>query len=349
MEKEENHSNIQSRKWQLTINNPSKKGYDHETIKQKVFTLKSLRYFCLSDEVAKSHHIHVYLLLSSPVRFSTLKKLFPESHIEKAYGSSAQNRDYVFKEGDKWSKDKKKETNLPDTHEEWGDLPEERQGKRNDLVNLYEMLTEGKSNYEILEEQPELMAQIERMDKVRQIIQEEQYKDVFRNLEVTYIYGDTGSGKTRSVMERYGYSNVFRVTNYKHPFDQYKSQDVIVFEEFYNSLPIKEMLVYLDGYPIALPCRYADKVACYTKVYILSNIDLKDQYLEIQTYTPEVWRAFLRRIQTVQVFKSGKVTNYNLLDYMYEFQMMTAEQTSLCPFKEEMSDGKETTHHKRNL
>ena len=122
-----------------------------------------------------------------------------------------------------------------------------------------------------------------------------------------------------------------------------------MFEEFYNSLPIKEMLVYLDGYPIALPCRYADKVACYTKVYILSNIDLKDQYLEIQTYTPEVWRAFLRRIQTVQVFKSGKVANYNLLDYMYEFQMMTAEQTSLCPFKEEMSDGKETTHHKRNL
>lgn len=43
--------------------------------------------------------------------------MFPKAHIEKAYGSSVQNRDYVFKEGEKWSKDKRRETNLSDTHE----------------------------------------------------------------------------------------------------------------------------------------------------------------------------------------------------------------------------------------
>ena len=77
MEKEENHSNIQSRKWQLTINNPSKKGYDHETIKQKVFTLKSLRYFCLSDEVAKSAYsartAHPFRRNGAPFRFKLSK------------------------------------------------------------------------------------------------------------------------------------------------------------------------------------------------------------------------------------------------------------------------------------
>ncbi|MCM1189421.1 MAG: hypothetical protein NC541_09010 [bacterium] len=46
--------------------------------------------------------------------------------------------------------DKKRETDLPDTHEEWGELPEERQGERNDLTALYEMIAEGKSNYGIL-------------------------------------------------------------------------------------------------------------------------------------------------------------------------------------------------------
>lgn len=326
---------IQGRKWQLTINNPLEKGYTHEAIKRNVISWKSLRYYCMSDEVAKTHHTHVYLLFQSPVRFTTIKRLFPEAHIEKAYGSSAQNRDYVFKEGEKWAKDKKKETNLPDTHEEWGILPEERQGERNDLSTLYELISEGKSNYDILEEQPEFINQIERMDKVRQIIQEESYKEVFRKLEVAYLFGDTGSGKTRSIMEQYGYANVFRVTNYKHPFDMYKGQDVIAFEEFQGSIPINQMLIYLDGYPVMLPCRYSDKVACYTKAYILSNIDLKEQYPDIQQYNPETWKAFLRRIHKVQVFQNGTQKEYRLFDYLYEFHMLTAEQMKFCPFQED--------------
>lgn len=332
---EEEISSVQSRKWQLTINNPLEKGYTHDAIKKNIQMLKSLRYFCLSDEVAKTHHTHVFLLFHSPVRFSTIKRLFPEAHIEKSYGSSAQNRDYIFKEGEKWSKDRKRETNLPDTHEEWGELPEERQGERKDLAALYEMISAGKSNYDILEEQPDFIAQLERMDRVRQIIQEENFKEVFRKLEVLYLFGDTGSGKTRSVMERYGYANVFRVTNYKHPFDQYKGQDVIVFEEFQNSIPINQMLIYLDGYPVTLPCRYSDKVACYTKAYILSNIPLKEQYPDIQDYSPETWKAFLRRIHKVQVFQNGRVETYSLFEYLNEFQMLTAEQMKLCPFRED--------------
>lgn len=332
---EEEISSVQSRKWQLTINNPLEKGYTHDAIKKNIQMLKSLRYFCLSDEVAKTHHTHVFLLFHSPVRFSTIKRLFPEAHIEKSYGSSAQNRDYIFKEGEKWSKDRKRETNLPDTHEEWGELPEERQGERNDLAALYEMISAGKSNYDILEEQPDFIAQLERMDRVRQIIQEENFKEVFRKLEVLYLFGDTGSGKTRSVMERYGYANVFRVTNYKHPFDQYKGQDVIMFEEFQSSIPINQMLIYLDGYPVMLPCRYSDKVACYTKAYILSNIPLKEQYPDIQDYSPETWKAFLRRIHKVQVFQNGRVETYSLFEYLNEFRMLTAEQMKLCPFRED--------------
>lgn len=328
-------SDIQSRKWQLTINNPLKYEYTHDSVKQKLFSLKSLQYFCISDEIAGQHHTHIYICFSSPVRFSTLKNRFPQAHIEKAYGTSTQNRDYVFKEGDKWAHDKKHGTNLADTHEEWGEMPVERQGARNDYAELYEMIQDGMSNYEILEEKPDFISQIERMDRVRQTIQEEAYKDIFRNLEVTYMYGDTGAGKTRSVMEKYGYANVFRVTNYKHPFDQYKGQDVVIFEEFHDSLPITQMLMYLDGYPVTLPCRYADKVACFTKVYLLSNRDLREQYLTIQESSPETWRALLRRIHTVQVFKQGKVLTYSLFDYLLEFQLLTAEQISLLPFEEE--------------
>lgn len=325
---------IQSRKWQITINNPIPKGYTHEKIKMELQALKSLEYCCMSDEIANTHHTHMYIYFKNPVRFSTLKNRFSEAHIEKAYGTSAQNRDYVFKEGDKWAHDKKKETNLVDTHEEWGEMPVERQGARNDYAELYEMIQKGMSNYEILEENPDMIKQIERIDRVRQTIREEEFKDIFRKLEVTYIYGDTGAGKTRSIMEKYGYSKIFRVTNYQHPFDHYQGQDVIIFEEFHNSLPITQMLLYLDGYPVMLPCRYTDKVACYTKVFILSNTKLQNQYLDIQQYSPETWEAFLRRIHNVQVFKDGTIKLYTLMDYLYGFHLLTAKQFSLIPFKE---------------
>lgn len=100
-------------------------------------------------------------------------------------------------------------------------------------------------------------------------------------------------------MEKYGYRNVYRVTNYAHPFDNYKGEKVIVFEEFRSSLPIADMLKYLDGYPVMLPCRYADKVACYETVYLISNIPLEQQYPNVQHDEPETYAAFLRRIHAV--------------------------------------------------
>lgn len=329
---------IKSRKWQITLNNPQPKGYTHEKIKAELHALKSLKYYCMSDEIGNTYHTHIYVCFSSPVRFSTLKNRFPQAHLEKAYGSSNENKDYIYKNG-KWVNDKKKETNLADTHEEWGTLPEERQGARNDYAELYELIQEGKSNFAIIDEKPDFINQLERIDRVRQIVQEEAFKEIFRNLSVSYFYGETGSGKTRSIMENFGYSNVYRVTNYKHPFDQYQGQDVIVFEEFQSSLPINQMLIYLDGYPIALPCRYADKIACYTKVYILSNIDIREQYTDIQHHNEETWKAFLRRINTIKVFTQNNAREYTVKDYFDAFRYLTEKELQEIPF-DNHKDGK---------
>jgi hypothetical protein len=294
----------QSRKWQLTINNPLDYGFTHDKIKSNLLELKSLIYWVMSDEVGEegTYHTHVFIACSSAVRFSTIKNLFGESHLEMANGTSQQNRDYIFKEG-KWAKDKKKETNLSETHEEYGEMPVERQGSRNDLHDLYDMIKEGMTNYEILEDNPQYMLNVDKIERARQIMKEEKYKSTFRELDVTYIFGSTGSGKTRGVMEQYGYENVFRVTDYLHPFDSYKNQDVIIFEEFRSSLKVQDMLNYLDGYPLELPCRYMNRVACYTKVFIISNIDFTDQYIEVQNKYSETWKAFVRRVK--------KIVHYN--------------------------------------
>lgn len=312
--------NKQSRKWQITINNPADKGITHESLKQAISTLKSIVYYCLADEIGlgkETPHTHLFLAAKNGIRFSTIKNMFPEAHLESAHGTSAENREYIQKTG-KWQNDPKADTSIDGTFEEWGELPAEKQGERTDLADLYDMLKCGMSNFEILEENPDHILNLDKLERVRQTIREEEYKTTFRNLEVTYIWGATNTGKTRSVMEKYGYDNVFRATSYLHGgFDTYHGQDIIIFEEFRSSLKIQEMLCYLDGYPVELPCRYVNKVACFTKVFLISNIDLTDQYRNIQHESVATWEAFLRRIQKV-IFYTGvnEFTEYTTQEYL---------------------------------
>lgn len=302
-----------SRKWQITINNPKEKGFTHEYIAAKVGEMKNVMYWCMADEIGENgtYHTHIYLHGVNAIRFSTIKKRFEGGHFEMAKGTSQQNRDYVKKEG-KWLNDKKHETCVDGTFEEFGECPIERQGARNDLNDLYAMIKEGLSNYDILEQNPSFMLNLDKIEHARQIVNEERYRHDWRTLDVTYIYGTTGTGKTRGVMERYGYESVFRVTDYLHPFDNYKGQDVIVFEEFRSSIRISDMLNYLDGYPLELPCRYNNKVACFTKVYIITNISLSEQYTSVQKESPETWLAFLRRIHHVIQYKGHDILSHNV-------------------------------------
>ena len=311
----------QSRKYLFTINDPAPKGFTHDKIKDVLMSFKGIRYYCMADEQGSCYHTHVYAVFSSPVRFSTVQKRFEFlAHIETAYGSSEANRAYLLKEGEKWENSGKQETKIEGSFFEWGTMPQEHQGARNDLSFLYEMVKEGYSNYEILENNPDFMLRLTDIERARQTIKSEENRTMFRTLETTYIYGDTATGKTRYVMEKYGYENTYRVTDYKHPFDSYKNEDIVVFDEFSSHLRIQDMNNYLDGYPLDLPCRYANRQACYTKVYIISNIDLKQQYTGVQFNDFAIWQAFLRRIHRVIKFDShGRRIEYTIKDYLNGF------------------------------
>jgi len=134
--------------------------------------------------------------------------------------------------------------------------------------------------------------------------------NTWRDVRVSYIHGPTGVGKTRGIVENAGESpaDVYRVTDYKHPFDNYRGQSVLLLEEFRSSLPIEQMLVYLDGYYCELPCRYANKVAGWDEVYIVTNIPLDEQYLRVQQNHPETWDALLRRIDAQVHMGDHRVT-----------------------------------------
>lgn len=340
-------SNVSTRKWQITINNPLDHGFTHEHI---ISLLSSIRgksyYFCLCDEEGEeceTLHTHVFMYRKSPFTAEYINSLFPQCHREKAYGTPLENRAYILKDGEKFHKDKDGHysytdskgqlhigINYSDTFYESGTCPEEHQGVNTSDEMVIDMVRLGRSNEEIIESVPSSFKHLDKIDRVRSIFRDEKFRNSWRDLHVVYIFGKTGVGKTRSVMEKHGYTNVYRVTDYKHPFDTYDGQDVILFEEFRSGLKHGDMLNYLDGYPLLLPCRYFDRQACYTKVYMISNLPPTDQYTGIDT---ETRNAFFRRIHEVIEYESSeKIVHYNsVFDYIHRSDWWIGLGGDDCP------------------
>ena len=295
----------------------------------------------MADEIGTqgTPHIHIYVCFTSRVRWSTLKKHFTEAHIEIAHGSVEDNIMYIKKDG-KWKDTEKEETKIEDSYEEWGEVPKQK-GNNQDMAELYRLIKDGYTDTEIFEINNDYIREVDRINKIRTTLLIDKFKDTRRNIKVIYISGATGTGKTRGVLDTHGDSNVYRVSDYKHPFDYYSCQPVLCFDEFRSSLRLSDMLNYMDIYPIQLPSRYSNKVACYETVYVVSNWKLEAQYPEIQQHDQESWSAFLRRIHEIHIYNSnGTIDIYDSVQAYFDrgtkfhpAEKEEAEQLNL-PFKD---------------
>lgn len=279
-----------TRRYCLTLNNPTEAERASLTaINPKVVT----RGF-VADEVGSKKgvpHFQGFIHLKNAKSMPALKKFLGSNrwHFDKASGTDWENFEYCRKE------------NTPFIT--WGDEPTE-EGDLSAWEQVVEMVKNGFENWEIIERFPGLAVRCQSaLDKYRLELDR---KDAgWRDLTVTFITGPTECGKTRSVMETYGYSNVYRITDKKHPWDTYAGQDVVIFEEFRSSFDISDMLNWLDGYPVELPARYANKLAKFTKVFILSNESWESQYEGVKERVPETFRAWDRRVHFRQDLHNG--------------------------------------------
>lgn len=245
-----------------------------------------------AGEQSGTEHYQAYFSFKYKKRKSTLIKEFPTSHFEIKRGTVQQAIDYV----------KKEETSIGPVYE-YGDIPKE-QGSNDISSEILELIKDGATFDDIAMTFTSYYIRYENnLRKLYDLVKTKHFKNNWRTLEVIYVSGDTGTGKTRSIMEHYGYSNVYRTSNYKNPFDTYDGQDVIVFEEFRNSLPLSDMLNYLDGYPLLLPARYYDKQACFSKVYIISNWPYEFQYAQEPMKDYEAFDRRVHEVFTVEELK----------------------------------------------
>lgn len=302
------NKNIQRDKFFLTINSPLTYGYTHQEIFKIAFwEFPSFKYAAVVDEKGSNFHSHVFLIFNSRVRWSTVQKHFPHAHIDVVKGTVEEVLEYMKKEGKWLNNEHKQEQKIEGSFEEQGELPEKRKEKNTLLSELYAMILEGKTNSEIINENTDYISYLDLMDRVRMTLQIDQNRTERRlDLRNIYVFGKTGTGKTRMVLDRHGDENVFRVTDYKHPFDNYHMESVMCLEEFRDSLPLSQCLQLMDIYMVELSARYSNKLGIYKTLYMVSNWPLQKQFAEIRREDPESYNAFKRRIHYVLEYVGGE-------------------------------------------
>jgi len=273
-----------SRRYCLTLNN--------YTVEDRIALLavktSNIKRCIFSEEIGESGtpHYQGFVHFKNAMTLSAVKKLLGSDryHVEVAKGTDYEAWTYCTKDG---------EVILT-----IGDEPS-IEGELSDWEKIAQMVKDGSSNLEIIERYPSIAIRCQAaLDKMR--LEYDRLNAGWREVEVTFITGPTGCGKTSGVCREYGYPNTYRATDKKHPFETYNGQDVIIFEEFRSDYKIEDMLNWLDGHPVELPARYANKMAKYTKVFLTTNIQFEDLYARIQENHPETWEAFKRRVTVVK-------------------------------------------------
>ena len=277
------------RRWCLTINNEER---SLEELSKYIESLEHFKYAIFQrEEGEETHtpHIQLFIIFSCSKRFNTIKNYFPTAHIEGAKGTNAQCRDYCSKT----------DTRI-EGPVELGVFAEER--SRTDISNFMELVKLNTDYLDLEKLYPNLyLNNLNKLDKIKENYRFEKFKKVLRDVEVTYIYGEPGIGKTSYIVDKHGLGNYFSVPFYRYGnFDYYNGEDVIVFDEFAGQIEIPLMNKLLDRYPMMLPSRFASKICCYTKVYIISNFPLSSLYPNDRENG--LYNAFLRRIHNIIKF-----------------------------------------------
>lgn len=307
----------QSRKYLLTINNPKKHNLDHAKIKM-LLSKSNPRYYCIVDEIGKdgTYHTHVFVIFHSPIRWTSIKHRFPEAHIDIAYGSAHENVDYLTKSG-KWENSEKSETNLPDTFEEFGEIPKEKEGINPEMLEIIEDIEAGKTTTEIIKDHPHLALRTAKINELRETLRSDMFSEIKRNITVIYVFSGLNFDLIEYVYKNHHAKDICRITNYGKNgtinFDNYRGQKIIVFDDFKSSIPIESMNVYLCGYPCELPARYSNRAAAFETVYILSYLPLDNQYSSLKGSNEILLHRFINKIDKVVEFtEDGEIIERDL-------------------------------------
>lgn len=257
---------------------------------------------------------------------TTLKKVSDilfQSHIEPQLGGKEELKKYLLKEG---------------KHAEKGeqvlctkglDVVEDNQGKRNDLEEIEELLSNGATPDEIFEISFRYR-KYEKMIKSAFLSRRIKETPLIKTMVNEYHFGESGSGKTYTYIklcEEHSPDEVYLCNDYSNSngsgggFDFYSDNPakIIVLDEFRGNIPYNQLLSMLDVYSRNQQhCRYKNTYNLWDSVIICSIYSPEEVYCfmvdEIHR-TVDSLKQFMRRLNCIvyhYVNKKGEFKTYKI-------------------------------------
>jgi len=262
----------------FTINNPTE---------EDVPTLESWKhsvYILYQKERGENgtDHYQGYVQFNGAQRLAHCKKLNARAHWEVRHGTHEQAVLYCTKE----------DTRIDDPVHLGSPVT---QGRRMDIVDLYDAIKDGKQDAELQEDHTEAYFKYYKaVDRVRANLLTPRTEKPL----VLWYHGATGTGKTRKAYEDHPGAYFKDMSNGKW-WDGYRQQDCVVFDDMRrDTFKYHELLRLLDRYPLQVEYKGGALHFNSPTIIITSCFPPSDLY-----ETREDLQQLLRRIDKIVEFK----------------------------------------------
>ncbi len=263
-----------------------------------VFDEEKMVYLVYQEEHGESgtYHFQGYCEFKEQTRLAAAKELLggPQVHIEPRRGTQSEAIQYC----------KKEDTRIPGL-EPYEEGTPRTQGKRIDLEDFKRRISEGEKLRDLVDDHLGLISHYPRLyGTLRQL-----YKPVRTDdnpLSVVLLYGETGLGKTRYVMDRYANDPELwcaPINNGTMWFDAYDGHTKVLLDDFSGKMshcPLQALLRILDRYSELVPTKGGHTWWMPSEVFVTTNILPRDWYS--WENRGEQYKALARRFTKVRVY-----------------------------------------------
>lgn len=269
--------NTKARRFQLTLNEVFK----YPQLFEYLTNLNSLKYLISCKEIAPStghEHIHIFVCFSIPIKMSIKKTC--GAHIEKCLGTIKQNIDYIKKDGE--------------ILDEIGEVPRES-GGRHTVDELKKIDCPDELQWNEYNTWKTIHSETSNDIKIT-----DWYKP---EVKVTYVWGDSGVGKSKYVHDKCLEEGIETVNIVKHSGDFWigiGNAECAIYDDFRPSdMKPAEFINFIDYNRHALNIKGGCKQNNYKRIFITSVMD--PQYIYSGICSDEPRKQWLRRMEIINL------------------------------------------------
>ena len=248
---------------------------------ENIETLKAqqYKYLVFGRELAPTTgtpHLQGYIYYQHQRTISAIAKQLKGIHLTPANGNPFANREYCTKDN---------------KFEEYGTIP--KQGKRSDIIELKDAITETNSVRELVEQGS--IINLQGFKLAEKLIGYYENKRTSKPY-VQWFYGDTGTGKSRKAYELFPDAYTAMSTNrWYEGYDGHKA--VIIDDMRKDFCKFHELLRILDRYPLRIEVKGGSRQFVATNIIITSCYHPREMF-----ETREDIEQLLRRIDKIEPF-----------------------------------------------